>query len=111
MRVREVLRAADRGVRVRVLLDDNNVRGKDRAILALDSHPLTDATLAGQLRALFHRSASSQTSYRLYLENGAWRWADDAEGRSRVWTRDPEAGFWRSALVLAVRWLPIESQL
>jgi putative cardiolipin synthase len=71
----------------------------------------TDATLAGQLRALFHRSASSQASYRLYLDNGALRWADDAEGTGRVWTRDPEARFWRRALVLAVRWLPIESQL
>jgi putative cardiolipin synthase len=70
-----------------------------------------DVTLARQLRALFHRLASPQTSYRLYLENDALRWADDTEGRGRVWSRDPEAGFWRRALVLAVRWLPIESQL
>jgi putative cardiolipin synthase len=43
--VREVLAAADRGVRVRVLLDDINARGKDRVILALDSHPMIEVRL------------------------------------------------------------------
>ncbi|MCC7698776.1 phospholipase D family protein [Janthinobacterium sp. EB271-G4-7A] len=43
--VRELLRAADRGVRVRVLLDDINARGQDAAILALDSHPLIDVRI------------------------------------------------------------------
>lgn len=43
--VREVLAAADRGVRVRVLLDDINARRKDRAILALDSHPMIEVRL------------------------------------------------------------------
>jgi putative cardiolipin synthase len=36
---REVLRAADRGVRVRLLLDDINAQGFDRTYLALDAHP------------------------------------------------------------------------
>ncbi len=36
---KEVLEAADRGVRVRVLLDDINARAYDRATLALDAHP------------------------------------------------------------------------
>ena len=71
----------------------------------------TDATLAGQLRTVFLRSAAPQASYRLYLERGALRWSDDTEEGGRVWTREPEAGFWRRALVAAVRWLPIESQL
>src|SRR3954465_6772634 len=31
--------AAERGVRVRLLLDDNNTRGMDEAIAALDAHP------------------------------------------------------------------------
>lgn len=34
----EVLKAADRGVRVRLLLDDINLRGKDAKYLALDAH-------------------------------------------------------------------------
>jgi len=34
-----VLEAADRGVRVRMLLDDLDARAKNRALLALDSHP------------------------------------------------------------------------
>lgn len=37
--VDEVLRAADRGVRVRMLLDDINTRGYDKTYLALDDHP------------------------------------------------------------------------
>ena len=35
----EVLRAADRGVRVRLLLDDINAHRYDRAYLALETHP------------------------------------------------------------------------
>lgn len=35
----EILRAADRGVRVRLLLDDINTRGRDRVYLSLDAHP------------------------------------------------------------------------
>ena len=35
----EAWKAAERGVRVRLLLDDINVSGKDAALLALDSHP------------------------------------------------------------------------
>jgi putative cardiolipin synthase len=38
--MREALwRAAERGVRVRLLLDDNNTRGQDRTLSALDAHP------------------------------------------------------------------------
>lgn len=36
---REILAAADRGVRVRMILDDINSRGNDKHNLALDSHP------------------------------------------------------------------------
>jgi cardiolipin synthase C len=35
----EIIKAADRGVRVRLLLDDINVQGYDRPHLALDAHP------------------------------------------------------------------------
>lgn len=37
--INEVVQAADRGVRVRLLLDDLNTRGHDRFLLALDRHP------------------------------------------------------------------------
>jgi cardiolipin synthase C len=37
--VREIVGAADRGVRVRLLLDDINAQGYDRTHLALDEHP------------------------------------------------------------------------
>lgn len=35
----EIIKAADRGVRVRILLDDINAHGRDCVHLALDSHP------------------------------------------------------------------------
>jgi putative cardiolipin synthase len=38
-------RAADRGVRVRLLLDDNNTFGLDGVLAALDSHPLIEVRL------------------------------------------------------------------
>jgi len=37
--LKEVLEAADRGVRVRLLLDDINAQGRDPAYAALDRHP------------------------------------------------------------------------
>jgi putative cardiolipin synthase len=40
--MREVLAAADRGVRVRIILDDINVRGNDANALALHEHPNID---------------------------------------------------------------------
>lgn len=38
-------RAADRGVRVRLLLDDNNTRGLDKLLAALDAHPNIEVRL------------------------------------------------------------------
>jgi putative cardiolipin synthase len=38
-------RAADRGVRVRLLLDDNNTAGLDTVLATLDSHPLIQVRL------------------------------------------------------------------
>ena len=37
--------AADRGVRVRILLDDNNTSGLDRVLAALDGHPRIEVRL------------------------------------------------------------------
>jgi putative cardiolipin synthase len=43
--MQEVVRAAERGVRVRMLLDDLNPRSSDVAYLALDSHPSIEVKL------------------------------------------------------------------
>ncbi|HET6545476.1 MAG TPA: phospholipase D family protein [Rhodanobacteraceae bacterium] len=40
-----LLAAADRGVRVRILLDDINIAGKDRELAALDAHPHIEVRL------------------------------------------------------------------
>lgn len=42
--------AADRGVRIRLLLDDVNVQGFDRAFLALSQHPLIEVRLFNPTR-------------------------------------------------------------
>ena len=47
----EVLQAADRGVRVRLLLDDMNVHGSHSVLAALDSHPLIEVRLFNPTRA------------------------------------------------------------
>lgn len=41
----EVTRAADRGVRVRLLIDDNTTAGLDPLLAALDSHPMIELRL------------------------------------------------------------------
>jgi putative cardiolipin synthase len=43
-------RAADRGVRVRLLLDDNNTAGLDPVLTALDSHPRIEIRLFNPFR-------------------------------------------------------------
>lgn len=47
----EALRAADRGVRVRLLLDDMNVHGSHSVLAALDSHPQIEVRLFNPTRA------------------------------------------------------------
>ena len=47
----EVLRAADRGVRVRLLLDDMTAHGKDSHLAALDSHPNIEVRLFNPSRS------------------------------------------------------------
>ncbi|KAF1688108.1 phospholipase D family protein [Pseudoxanthomonas broegbernensis] len=47
----ELLRAADRGVRVRLLLDDLNVHGSHSVLAALDSHPRIEVRLFNPTRA------------------------------------------------------------
>ena len=44
-------RAADRGVRVRLLLDDNNTAGLDTVLAALEAHPNIDVRLFNPFRA------------------------------------------------------------
>ncbi|GHC77917.1 phospholipase D family protein [Limoniibacter endophyticus] len=47
----EVLKAADRGVRVRILLDDINTRDRDPFYLTLDSHPNIEVRLFNPTRS------------------------------------------------------------
>src|SRR3546814_6441953 len=46
----EAWKAAERGVRVRILLDDLNTEGDDTALLALDAHPGIDIRVYNQFR-------------------------------------------------------------
>ena len=59
--IREVASAAERGVRVRLLLDDINSFGLDPSLLALDSHPNIEVRL-------FNPSRSRKDSFRRGLE-------------------------------------------
>ncbi|HLT31082.1 MAG TPA: phospholipase D family protein [Myxococcaceae bacterium] len=47
--------AADRGVRVRLLLDDNGAQGLDEALAALDAHPRAEVRLFNPFRFRTHR--------------------------------------------------------
>ncbi len=58
---RELIRAADRGVRVRLLLDDINSMGLDSTYLALDAHP-------NIFVRLFNPSRNRQSSWRRGIE-------------------------------------------
>jgi putative cardiolipin synthase len=49
-----LVRAADRGVRVRILVDDLNLQGRDAVVAALDAHPSIEIRL---FNPFAHRSA------------------------------------------------------
>ncbi len=74
----EVLLAADRGVRIRVLIDDMDARSRDSVLTALDQHPLIDirlfnpfATRSGMLRTVRELlSSGSRLNHRMH--NKAW---------------------------------------
>lgn len=76
---REALRAADRGVRVRVLLDDLYVRGHDRELAALAEHPSMEVRLYNPFRVRSWGALGAAVdfllaSYRLNhrMHNKAW---------------------------------------
>lgn len=54
MLMADLMAAADRGVRVRLLLDDVNVQGFDLAFLALSRHPRIEVRLFNPLRSRGH---------------------------------------------------------
>ncbi len=74
----EALLAADRGVRVRLLLDDMDARSRDVVLMALDQHPQIEvrlfnpfATRSGALRTLRELfSRGSRLNHRMH--NKAW---------------------------------------
>jgi putative cardiolipin synthase len=57
-------RAAERGVRVRLLIDDNTTAGQDRTFQALDSHPNIAVRLYNPLRHRRVRALSYLTDFR-----------------------------------------------
>jgi putative cardiolipin synthase len=75
---KEVLAAADRGVRVRILIDDINTRGDDSTYIALGSHPNIEFRLFNPSRSReggLHRGAelllrAMSATYRMH--NKAW---------------------------------------
>lgn len=58
-----VQRAADRGVKVRLLLDDNNTRGLDNILLALDLHPNIEVRLFNAFQTRKIRAFSYLTDF------------------------------------------------
>lgn len=61
---RELLAAADRGVRVRLLLDDVNVVGLDPGYLDLDDHPLIEVRL---INPIIQRKSALRRGFALML--------------------------------------------
>src|SRR4051812_44330069 len=78
----ELWQAAERGVRVRVLLDDHNTRGMDEAIAALDAHPNVEVRLLATPRprrcralsyGLMHHAGPSRSDRLLQLHRRSKR--------------------------------------
>lgn len=77
----EMLAAADRGVRVRLLLDDINTRGRDPFYLALDSHPDIEVRL-------FNPSLAREGKLRRGLEILLRAFAVNRRMHNKAWIAD-----------------------
>ncbi len=82
---REAWRAAERGVRVRILLDDINAAGKDLPLLALDAHPKIEVRLYNPFRNRDGIGRLKEMAQRFFslnhrMHNKAWI----ADGRMAV---------------------------
>jgi putative cardiolipin synthase len=77
----EMLAAADRGVRVRLLLDDINTRGRDPFYLALDTHPGIEVRL-------FNPSLAREGALRRGLEMILRAFAVTRRMHNKAWIAD-----------------------
>jgi putative cardiolipin synthase len=60
----ELHKAAERGVRIRLLLDDNGIVGLDRALAALDAHPAIEVRLFNPFRIRWPKAIGYLTDFR-----------------------------------------------
>ena len=78
--LRELWEAAERGVRVRMLLDDINTRGKDGALLAMVEHPNIDVRVYNPFR--------NRDGLRRLLEMVQRSWSINHRMHSKAWIAD-----------------------
>ncbi|MGV8936954.1 MAG: phospholipase D family protein [Allorhizobium sp.] len=78
---REIVAAADRGVRVRMLLDDVNIRGNDGLYRALDAHPNIEVRL-------FNPTSHRATAIGRGLETLIWAVRDTRRMHNKAWIAD-----------------------
>lgn len=81
---RELLRAARRGVRVRLLLDDMNAAGRDPGLLALAAHPHIEVRL-------FNPARNRNTGIRRALEMGLRFVGFNRRMHNKAWIADNRA--------------------
>ncbi|AOH36693.1 phospholipase D family protein [Luteimonas sp. JM171] len=78
--LRELWEAAERGVRVRLLLDDINTRGKDGALLAMVQHPYIDVRVYNPFR--------NRDGIRRLLEMVQRGWSINHRMHNKAWIAD-----------------------
>ena len=78
--LRELWEAAERGVRVRMLLDDINTRGKDGALLAMVEHPNIDVRVYNPFR--------NRDGIRRLLEMVQRGWSINHRMHNKAWIAD-----------------------
>src|SRR5690606_6073243 len=77
----EVLAAADRGVRVRLLVDDINLRGRDANYLSLDSHANVEVRV---FNPCWNRIGSLQRGFELLFR----AWSATRRMHNKAWIAD-----------------------
>ena len=66
---------------------------------------------AEMVTEFFEEGVKPENSYRVTLEGGRLRWTTSDGGTVRVYTKEPETGWWRRVKADALGLLPIHSML
>jgi putative cardiolipin synthase len=119
----KLIAAANRGVHVRILLDDNNFQGRDLSLAAIDQHPDIELRVFNPSASRGHHALDFVSDFgrvnrrmhnkvMIALDARAHTlWSTSIAGEVVTYDHEPQTSVWRRFTADVIRMVPVESQL